>query len=59
MTNTAPTITRAQAAEQLGVSLRTVNRYMRNGELTFERDTASGRVSIHADSPALRTAPTN
>lgn len=43
-------ITRQQVAEQMGVSLRTVRRYMIDGRIRFKRDEMTGRVLIDADS---------
>lgn len=43
-------ITRTQAAIRLGVSLRTIRRYMVAERIRYERDPVTGRVWIDADS---------
>lgn len=43
-------LTRTQAAQRLGVSLRTLRRYMVSGRVYFRRDFTTGRVYIDAGS---------
>ena len=43
-------ITRTQAAVRLGVTVRTIRRYMVSGRIRFTRDEMTGRVWIDADS---------
>lgn len=40
-------MTRAQAAEYLGVHERTISRYMARGKLRYTRDARTGRVLVH------------
>jgi excisionase family DNA binding protein len=43
-------MTRVEAAAHLGVSLRTIKRWMDLGKLQFERETRNGRVHVKVDS---------
>ena len=51
-TKTTPWVTRAQAAETLQVSMRTIDRMRLAGWLGWERDPVTGSVLISADSLA-------
>ena len=39
-------VTRALAAEIMGVSQRTIGRYMADGKLRYQRDDRTGRVRV-------------
>lgn len=39
-------LTRAEAAEALGVSVRTVDRLLKGGRLPYTRDPVTGRIAI-------------
>lgn len=43
-------VTRLEAAVTLGVSLRTLRRYMINGRVKYRRDELTGRVFIDMES---------
>jgi excisionase family DNA binding protein len=43
-------MTRVEAAAHLGVSLRTIKRWMDLGKLHFEREARNGRVRVRVDS---------
>lgn len=45
-------MTRAEAAVHLGVSLRTIKRWMDLGRLQFEREARNGRVRVKVESVA-------
>lgn len=49
-------VDRRTAADQLGVCLRTLHRYMNAGLINFERDPMNGRVRLDPDSfrPTVR-----